>query len=241
MEVMTKFQCRVVFVILSLLWGSCIYALELDPKELRSNQEVPQISVVQNRFFHKSFRPELSINVGLILNEAYLNSITYGANLGFFFNEYLGIRTNYFKTSVSDSNDKKALNSMRYRHRTEDKMVSVNPDVVKINSGWDIEGEFSPFYGKLNILDKLIVYSDIYLSLGMGRISIDKSFEDENGNGDYVSESFSKLSFNLGLGQRFYIKQSMAVRIEVKDRIFDNGKKVQNSIFASMGFSYFFL
>ena len=223
------------------LFSSSLVALELDPKELRSESEPRSVSILQNRYFTKSLRPEVSVNAGLILNEAYLNTYLFGMKAGIFFGEIFGTELEYFGTSISDSNDRKTLASKEYRHPTEERKVKVLPETVKIKSGWSIEGVAAPFYGKINIANTLIVYSDIHLSLGVGQLKIDKEFSNAEDGTKIDHKKESKMSLNVGIGERFYIKQFMSVRIDVKDRIFDNGKKTQHSIASSFGLSYFFL
>ncbi len=233
--------CVCVYVLGGCLLSSTIMALELDPKELRSESEPRSVSILQNRYFIKNLRPEVSINAGIILNEAYLNTYLFGLRVGTFFGEIFGVELEYFGTSISDSNDRKTLADKTYRHPTEDRVVKVLPETVKIESGWSIEGVASPFYGKINIANKLIVYSDIHLSLGIGQLRVDKEFANSEDGTKIDHEKGSKWSFNLGIGERFYIKKFMSIRIDVKDRIFDNGKKTQHSIASSLGLSYFFL
>ena len=239
-----KMLCKIMgSVCMLVLLGvqTSICALELDPKELRTESVPRSVSILQNRFFAKSLRPELSLSYGLILNEAYLNTQTFGVKAGMFFTEFLGVEVEYFGTQISDSNDRKNLSTKHYRHPTEDKIVRVLPDVVKIKNGWSFEGVISPFYGKINFFDQLIIYSDINFSLGVGKLQIDREYAQEIDGTKIDHLKDSKLSFNLGIGERFYIKQFMSIRVNLKDRIFDNGKKTQHSIGCDFGLSYFFL
>lgn len=229
----------VCFLTMTLL-STSLFALDLNPKELRSPVEPRTVSILQNRFFTKSFRPELSIHYGLILNEAYLNTSIFGARVGMFFGEFWGVELDGFATSISDSQDRKQLFKKVYRHLTEDRRLRVAPEVSKIKSGFGLSGIFSPFYGKMNFFDKLIIYSDAHLSFGLGFLKVQTEKASDTNGEKIVSVNESKTSFNLGVGQRFFIGQSMSVRWDILDRIF-NVDKTKHSIAVDFSFSYFFL
>ena len=64
---------KVTAVLFALLLVNKMAALELDPEKIRVTPPDTDIAVVQNKYFTKSFRPELGLFGGKIMNEAYRN------------------------------------------------------------------------------------------------------------------------------------------------------------------------
>ena len=206
-------------------------ALELDPEKIRVTPPDTDIAVVQNKYFTKSFRPELGLFGGKIMNEAYTETSYYGLRLGLFFTEYLGLEYTWTQTSVSDSADRKALNQLQYEVEDESgELVTVSPDpeVNPVNGVQDISLFYSPLYGKINVVDAFIIYTDLYLTLGYSML------DTEQGN-------LNGLSY--GFGQRFYLTKSLSVRLDLKWRNYTEQRAGQDSNKTSynmdFGISYF--
>jgi len=219
------------------------FALDLDPNEIRGKSSKEPLTVLQNRYFLKSTRPEFGFVVGSVLDEAYLNTTTFGVRSGFFANEWLGFEVQMLRTTVSDSDDRRALNKLRYRPLKDDNsgnaiptdgtetevVVTPDPEINAIHGMTDFHAVVAPFYGKLNFLNKWIVYTDLYLTAGIARVETDQ--------GD-------KTSMTLGAGERFYVGKSWSFRLDFKDRIFNETRAGQtsrkNSYSFDFGASYFF-
>jgi outer membrane beta-barrel protein len=220
-----------------------VMALDLDPDEIRGKSSKEPLTVLQNRYFLKSTRPEFGFAVGSILDEAYLNTTTFGVRSGFFMNEWLGFEVQMLRTNVSDSDDRRALNQLRYRPLNDENtenavptdgtetevIVTPDPEINAIHGMTDFHTVVAPFYGKLNFLNKWIVYTDMYLTAGIARVETDQ--------GD-------KNSVTLGAGERFYVGKAWSFRLDFKDRIFSETRAGQttrkNSYSVDFGASYFF-
>jgi outer membrane beta-barrel protein len=203
---------------------------DLKPSELKGKASKQPMNVLQNRFFLKSHRPEVGVLVGSFLNEAYTKTSTTGIRAGLFLNEWLGAEVQYAKTSVEDTEDRKALNDLKYRDLEEEREVSPDPEVNPIYSVSDINAVVAPFYGKLNLLNRYIVYSDLYLSSGLAKV--------ETRQGDLNA-------LMIGAGQRFYVLEALSIRLDFRDRIYTerrSGKSSRkNAMSIDLGVSYFFL
>jgi outer membrane beta-barrel protein len=213
-------------------------AFELDPKAIRGSKSKTPVSVLQNRFFLKSFRPEAGIIMGSFLNEAYTDTTVMGVRGGMFFTEWAGIEVQYMKANVDDTDDRRALNSLEYFEKVEgsngdavpsNKIVTPDPEVNPIKGITDFNAVIAPFYGKLNLFNKLIVYSDLYVTTGMAQVD---------------TEQGMKTAFSVGAGQRFYMQENFSVRVDFRDRIYTEeraGKDSRkNAISFDLGASYFF-
>lgn len=208
---------------------------ELKGDEIRGRSSKKAVTVLQNRFFVKTLRPELGVLMGSFLNESYTDTLSYGVRGGLFLTEWIGIEAQYMRTSVSDSADRIALNRLEYYpvggngDAVSDVIVNPDPEVNAILGAAEVTANIAPFYGKLNLMDRLIVYSDLYLTSGFSTVD---------------TQQGSKMAFILGAGQRFYVKKNLSVRLDVRDRIFSELRNGQNSrrhgVSYDLGASYFF-
>jgi len=206
---------RVVAVIVALiLVEQKATALELDPDKIRVAPPETDIAVVQNKYFTKSYRPELGLFGGKIMNEAYTETVYYGFRLGLFFTEFIGLEYSWAQTSVEDSEDRKALNQLQYRELDDETIVSPDPEVNPVNRVQDISVFYSPLYGKINVVDAFIIYTDLYLTLGYSML------ETEQGDLNGIS---------YGFGQRFYLTKSLSLRMDLKMRNYTEQRAGQDS------------
>jgi outer membrane beta-barrel protein len=110
------------------------------------------------------------------------------------------------KAKVSDSDDRKALRTIVSYKRNDDGSYTprtIEPEVNRLIKTIDISAIVAPFYGKLNLADFLIVYSDVYFTAGMSRLGTDQG-------------NLNALTY--GVGQRFYWAKSLSMRIDFKAR-----------------------
>jgi outer membrane beta-barrel protein len=180
--------------------------MDLDPNEIRGSGTKESVDVLQNRYFLKAERPEIGIIGGVILNEAYVNTNISGLRLGMFINEWLGFEGQWMRTTVKASNDKKTLEKMQYRSLNSSEITTVSPEINAIHSINEANVIAAPLYGKINILNQWIIYTDIYVAGGLAAINTDQ--------GD-------KTALSVGIGERFYLGKSWSIRFDFKDRIFN--------------------
>lgn len=224
--------------VVSGLFPSQASGFELDPNAIRGKKSKTPVSVLQKRFFLKSMRPEAGVILGTFLNEAYTDTRTTGIRAGMFFTEWAGFEMQYLRASVSDTDDRRALNQLQYYEKIESSagdavpgntLVSPDPEVNPVRSVQDFNAVVAPFYGKLNLFNKLIVYSDLYLTSGIARVDTAQGM---------------KNAFSFGAGQRFYMEDNFSVRVDFRDRIYTEtraGKDSRkNAISFDLGASYFF-
>lgn len=226
----------------ALLGAPKSFALDLDPNEIRGKSSKESMTILQNRYFVKTYRPEVGLSSGMLLDEAYVSTRTSGGRVGMFFNEWLGIDLAVMRTTVRDSDDRKALNRLKYRPLFDtsggnavpngserEVIVSPDPEVNALRGMQDFTAVAAPFYGKLNLINQWILYTDLYASVGVSRVETDQG---------------NKNAIVIGGGERFYIGKSWSLRIDFKDRIFTETRAEQpsrrNSYGIDFGASYFF-
>lgn len=209
MSLFTRIQLQfsIIFVTL-LVFAQTLSAagLDLDPEELRGTSTKKPVAVLQNRYFLKAWRPEVGLLLGTITNEAYTDTKIHGLRLGVFVNEWVGVESQFIRTTVKDSADRKALNQKTYRDvNDQNKYVSADAEVNPIHSIQDFVAIAAPLYGKVNILDLGIVYVDIYGAAGFSRVETDQG---------------AKTAIAIGGGQRFYFAQRWSARLDFRDRTY---------------------
>jgi len=218
-----------------IILSNAAQAGDVDAADIRGSTTVKPVSVLQNRFFLKTLRPEIGVIAGTMLNEAYTKTTTNGVRMSLFFNEWVGVETQTIRTAVKDTADRKALNLLKYRSLDAkadgtDEIVSPDPEVNPIHAIQDANIIAAPFYGKINLFDQMIVYADVYVTAGTSRVETDQ--------GELTAGS-------IGVGQRFYFGKSFSLRFDFRDRIFTElragSKTTKNAYSVDMGLSYFFL
>jgi outer membrane beta-barrel protein len=205
------------------------YGLELNPDEIRGDTDKNPVTVLQNRYFLKAWRPEIGVATGSFLNEAYTDTAITGVRVSLFVNEWVGIEAQYFKSVVESSEDRLALNKI-VAYNEDGRPMIVDPEVNAIHKVLDTNLTYAPFYGKLNLIDSFIIYSDLYFTGGLSKVTTDQ--------GDLNA-------FSIGAGQRFYLFKALSLRIDFRDRIYTEKKagkdNQRNAYSVDFGVSYFFL
>lgn len=232
---MRWFQYLAFFAVVSGTSSLLGQGFDLNPEDIRSaGTSKKPVSVLQNRYFLKAWRPEFGVLGGSTLNEAYTDTKLYGARFSLFINEWVGFEGQFIKTVVTDSTDRKVLNRLRYKPIEEPKpgeevIVTPDPDINPLRQMIDANGIFAPFYGKLNFLDLLILYTDIYVVYGMSFVKTDQG---------------NKNAALFGAGERFYIGNAWSVRVDARNRIFNEQRggetSRRNAWTFDVGVSYFF-
>lgn len=175
--------------------------------------------VLQNRYFLKKFRPEISIFGGSVLNESYSQTWVGGARLGLFVTEEIGIDAVYSVYSSSASADLEVLQQLRFLpfdpnnnlDPTESSTpVYPEPSFTRLQRAAGGILTYAPIYGKINFADMMIIYSDIYLAGGAAALDTT----------DSAGNKHKGLSVLMGFGQRFYVGRHFSLRLEAMDNMF---------------------
>lgn len=196
-------------------------------------------SVVQNRLFSKAGRFTLSGGYGTMINDPWTTGNTFGANLGYYFNERWGLELVY---SGTDSKDNEAVGRLKNQ--------AGYPDHNQLKDFYGLQVMFVPFYAKMSVLSSAIIYFDMSFALGAGMQSYSQMKEEGN-----ASVSTPALTFDVT--QNFFLHRNFALRLDFKNRWYQeetmkyraiyannpnrgNGSSVANSSFLLIGFSLFY-
>jgi outer membrane beta-barrel protein len=154
-----------------------------------ANGEEQDLSVVQNRTFKKEKRFQIGLLIGKTFGDPFLDITSVGFSTNYYFNEIFGIHLIFLKQIASSSNALKTFEETRNATANTNKPFSL--------IGAEVSA--SLLYGKLSVVGKKIIYYDLYLDGGVGSTK---------------TESGSYPSIILGLGQRFFISNHYALRID---------------------------
>ena len=194
---------------------------KVDLSELENQYWTPkdrEFSVVQNRKYSKEKRFGLSLQGGMLVNDAY--STGYGnmnITLAYYFTEKSGLELNF----TSYKNDKSKIVE---RFEGEN---GVLPNYNEQTAYVGLSYNWIPFYGKMSMLDDSIIYFDMAFSPGIGYVTYDHVYQ--NGTVPSGKESDgSALAISLDISQHFFIHEHWAIRVDFKNRFY-NEKTVQSS------------
>ncbi len=195
-----------------------------------ANQKNSEVEAVQNRLYTKTHRFEIGLFGGVVNTDPFLNVRDYGMSLGFYLSESIGIKAVYFKDSVSYSS-------------AHDTLTKVNNITANTNFPRDYYGgefSFNPLYGKLSLLGKSILYSDLFLLAGGGMRG---------------TESGSIPAVTVGLGAQLYVSRFLSLRLDYrliyfKEHVFqkypedkigtDLGARTELSSMVTLGLTFLF-
>ena len=192
----------------------------------------PKRDPVENRYFLKGKRFELTPNFGLVPNNAFARRFTVGLNFGYHFNENLSVQGRFSFAPDLGKSDVKGLVPILLQ-RAPDPAFQQPLDKVTLAASFGVA--WAPVYGKINILGETVVNFDFYGFLGLGLVVQNEYVATENPNpADTSLKSFFDLSSppvsevrvapTIGLGGNFFITQGIALRLDGSFAIFPDDK-----------------
>jgi outer membrane beta-barrel protein len=208
-----------------------------DPNQV-GNYRVEGIDVVQQRVFTKSGRHELSADVGLITNHAFIKYETLNARYSYHFREGLAFEGAYTHAFHQEKGILQDLANIPCPTGS-DAFFDSNGDLIT-DCGVHLQGQldpmenayfgnvvWSPIYGKFSIFSKKIFHFDIFITAGAGLIQ---------------NKITNKFAFNVGGGGKIYINDWFAVRLDFRNYTVQEDKPFNNIInnrMVSLGASFF--
>lgn len=155
-------------------------------------------SVVQNRRYTKAERFYLTGSAGIPFNDPYSTGTIVTGSLGYFFNERYGMEVNFDSASMKD-------NDAVHQFVNSYKAI---PDHNVIKSSYFLSGIWVPFYAKMSVMDKAIIYFDMGLSAGVGTLN----YEITQAEGNLAKSTFA---YKLGVFQQIFFSEHFAIRADL--------------------------
>ncbi len=196
------------FFLTGLLYGKS----DISSEKVKKEEHVEAINVLQKKTIINKGKIELFPAFALSVNSPFVYSYSFAGALGYHLQEnfYIELFAGISKTSYKDA------------ARDLPREANVSPEIAVPKFFTDLNLLWSPISGKFSFLDMSILYFEFYLTSGMGY---------------FVTNNVNAPSFNVGIGQKYYLSDWLAFRFEIKDHIyaenFDNilvpNKKPQTS------------
>ena len=218
---------------------------------------------VENRFFLKKNRIELAPMFGYVPNNPFARRYVGGAALGFHFNETFSAQVQVLFSPDLGENDLKQLTSVlldrAYTANTTGDNEFQQP-LDKVALGFTGGVVWAPIYGKINLVGETVLNFDFYLFGGIGMVSkndyVATYDEAAPPGGDIVllNELGNEVKVGpyLGLGQNYFLNQSMAFKLDLRASFYIdnrpqynpdipvNEQRLYNNFVAGGGIGFFF-
>lgn len=171
------------------------------PENAPSNLD--RVKAVPRKAMLKRHRLELSPMAAVSLNDPYYQHYAVGGSLVFYPNDAFGIGLG---------------GDYLYAHVATNNIAIVRQDLIAVPAVFELPTLFAhldaywvPVYGKLSLFNSDIINFDFYLTAGIGAAKAGSRYP---------------LAATVGLGQRFVIGDWIALRIEVRDHVFNDSQQV---------------
>lgn len=150
-----------------------------------------EMGVVQNRKYTTSRKWELSFFTGTLSTDPFLSVHPLGGGIGYHFSPYTSVHLTAWRAQVKASDALKTFEA--------ETNATVNTNHPKAYYGLDVKQNF--LYGKASLFGSVIIYVDLFVMGGVGMTQTE--------SGTYFTPS-------LGLGQKIYLNQRMALNLDYR-------------------------
>lgn len=180
------------------------------------DREDHKVLVIQDRKYTKSKKLLLGLNLDLYQNTPYLDSIGFGGNAAYFFNEYYGLEIfgNFY--SNSDSKEGGRLSDFLKDGSFTSELESPQPEFLMA-----AQFLWNPIYGKFAFFNSNIIHFDIYASAGVSYLSTSSNITEQKGSNPNTKGTDQDIIGGIaGLGMRVFIDKWIVWRFDVRNNIF---------------------
>ncbi|MBN1335246.1 MAG: outer membrane beta-barrel domain-containing protein [Deltaproteobacteria bacterium] len=248
-------------LVLGLASGSAIAESPAQEAVRQLSAEKTEKNVVQNRFFLKEARFEVSPVLGYVPNNPFSRRFLGGLLVGYHLSESFAAEGAILYSPDLGRDDLKGLTGtlVTIAHQG-DPDVQFQQPIDKMILGATFAARWAPVYGKINLLGESVLNFDLYGTGGIGLLSIAEYYATYNQEtaeaGDPVQlsapQSKVKVPVNLGIGLDFFASQSVAIKIDARTYLYVDrqpdynpdannvlSKRLYNTFIASAGVSVF--
>ena len=155
-------------------------------------------SVVQNRRYTKDHRYFLNVSGGVPFNDPHSTGTISSATVGYYFSERWGIEASYSTANLKDNDSVSQFVST----------YGVIPNYNVLKSNVFLCGSFVPFYAKMSMMDRAIIYFDMGINLGLGSVNYDIAQLEG-------PISKSALALKFGVFQQIFFTENFALRADL--------------------------
>lgn len=220
---------------------------------------------VENRFFNKEGRFEISPVAGYVPNNSFAKRYVAGAVLAYHFTEVLAAESQITYSPDLGESDLKGLTTVLIDRAYNASAVSQanfqQPlDKVTLSAAFGLS--WAPVYGKINLVGEKVLNFDLAAFVGVAMLSksnYNAKYDTENADietGDIVIleplGNEVKIAPVLGIGINFFLNQTMALKIDARSSLFVDNKpqydpnepvsqqRLYTNFITSLGLAFYF-
>lgn len=220
---------------------------------------------VENRFFLKGDRFEISPSFGYVPNNPFSARYLGGAVIGYHFSETISAQAQITYSPDRGEADLKALTSVLLdrAHNAGGAGANFQQPLDKVGLAASFGLAWAPVYGKINLVGETVLNFDVYGVIGGGMVSKSNyvALYDEFADptlGDIVrlepAGQPTEVSVGpmIGIGQNYFLNQMMAFKIDARATFYVDHKpqydpdvpvaeqRLYNHFIVSTGLAFFF-
>jgi len=219
-------------------------------------------NAVENRFFLKEERFELTPSIGYVPNDPFVKRYVGGVMFAYHFSEELATEATVMYAPDLGEEDLKELTSTLVQIANDSKSSSgeFQQPLNKMILGATFDVRWAPVYGKLNLIGEKVLNFDFYGVAGLGLLSGQQYYATYDANGQDNAVSLQDVgakahpNVNLGVGFDFFLSSSVALKLDGRSYLYIDKKpdydptdqqtpdesRLYNTFVATLGLAFFF-
>ena len=216
-------------------------------------------NAVENRFFLKEERFELTPSVGYVPNDPFVKRYVGGVMFAYHFSEELATEaTVMYAPDLGEEDLKELTNTLVQIANDENADGEFQQPLNKMILGATFDVRWAPVYGKLNLIGEKVLNFDFYGVAGLGLLSGQQYYAtlDESGKEDTVSltdvGAKAHPNVNVGVGFNFFLSSSVALKLDGRSYLYIDKKpqydpdvpvdesRLYNTFLTTLGVAFFF-
>jgi len=181
---------------------------KLDISELEQKYWAPKdtdFSVVQNRTYTKAGKWAGSLMYGPVVNDTFNEGFNAGVVLNYYQDERYGFQFQYVTSDLKNSD---ATN----KFLSQLSGGQVAPDFNRTKDYYGVGFNFVPFYAKMSVMGKKIIYFDMQITPTIGMGSYEQQQEDGKGKKE------TSFAYGVDITQYFFFSDKFALRFDLTNR-----------------------
>ena len=157
----------------------------------------PNRQAVKGRLIELTKRVEVGGGLGSSLNEAFYEPLIFGFNGTYYLDELQGIRFTYVMLNTGVNSNAAKLKETGIVGPGNEFDASLAPAPKSFLS---VDYIYSAFYGKISLTKQVVYNTSTYFAAGLGMMDFSGS---------------SEIGLHLGLGQKVYLNQNLAIKLDL--------------------------
>jgi len=194
--------------------------------ELAGKKATPNL--IQNRFFVKQNRFELTPSIGYVPNNAFVTSVYGGAVAAYHFSDSFAAEGAFFYSPNTGADGVKGLTqTLVVIAHDGNAGGDFKQPLDRLQLGAIFSARWSPVYGKINLIGEGVLNFDLYGTGGVGLLLVTKDYATYNPEFssdptasptlvETAPETEAYPALNLGVGIDFFITQTIALKIDAR-------------------------